>query len=153
MWHRLNYNIKEFYRFQLGCVPAEVFRHGHHLIDDAIHFLLSNSIINSFEWNFIERCQLINTLVSSTPLPSESYNRNITVIIGIERKIIFQNFPRKIFEFLNFTFEFVFGTAGLQQGKVADDVLERNPECVDVQHARLSHQLPDFHYAPSKRWS
>lgn len=67
--------------------------------------------------------------------------------------MVFKNFPPKKFEFLNFTFEFVFGTAGLQQGKVADDVLERNPECVDVQHARLSHQLPDFHYAPSKRCS
>lgn len=40
--HQSNSNIKELYRFQLGCVPAEVFRHGHHLIDDAIHFLLSN---------------------------------------------------------------------------------------------------------------
>ena len=28
------------HRFQLGCVPAEVFGYGHHLIHNAIHFLV-----------------------------------------------------------------------------------------------------------------
>ena len=69
--------------------------------------------------------------MSRTPLPSVSYNRNMTGIgILISTLVGNGNFVNTN---CDFTFKFVFRTASLQQGQVADDVLERDTERIDVQ--------------------
>ena len=68
------------YRFQFGDVPSEVLGHGHHLVDDAVHFLSINTR-QPMKWNQCHAHHPVPFFFCSTKMQSASH------IDGSERQI------------------------------------------------------------------